>query len=49
MYGAVTIGDAWRFGHLNQMTRTVTQDITLYSVPNQLDMLMQILVGLMER
>ncbi len=46
VYGAVTIGDAWRFGKLEQATRTITQDILLYSVPNQLQELLQILVGI---
>ena len=48
VYGAVTIGDGWRFGKLDQQTRTITQDILLYSVPAQLEELLQILVGLTE-
>lgn len=48
IYGAVTIGDGWRFGKLDQTNRIVTQDIFLYSVPSQLEVLMQILVGVIE-
>jgi hypothetical protein len=48
VYGAVTIGDGWRFGKLEQATHTVTQDILLYSVPSQLEQLLQILIGLIE-
>jgi hypothetical protein len=48
IYGAVTMGDGWRFGKLDQTNRIVTQDILLYSVPSQLEVLMQILVGLIE-
>lgn len=48
VYGSVTIGDAWRFGKLDQTTHIITQDIILYSVPTQLETLMQILVGLIE-
>lgn len=48
VYGAVTIGDGWRFGKLEQATRTITQDILLYSVPSQLQQLLQILIGLIE-
>ncbi|MGK7891080.1 MAG: hypothetical protein AB4042_17260 [Leptolyngbyaceae cyanobacterium] len=48
VYGAVTIGDGWRFGQLDRTTHTITQDILLYSVPLQLDPLLQILVGIVE-
>ena len=48
VYGAVTMGDGWRFGKLAQATRMITQDIMLYSVPAQLELLLQILVGLIE-
>lgn len=46
VYSAVTIGEAWRFGRLDQVTRTVVQDIALYTVPTQLDILMKVSVGL---
>jgi hypothetical protein len=48
LYGAVTIGDAWRFGKLDQKTKTITQDISLYTVPGQLEQLLQILVGILQ-
>jgi hypothetical protein len=48
LYGAVTMGDAWRFGKLTTENRMITQDITLYRVPDDLDKLMQILIGLLE-
>ena len=48
LYGAVTIGDAWRFGKLDQASKTITQDISLYSVPGQLEQLLQILVGILQ-
>jgi hypothetical protein len=48
LYGAVTIGDAWRFGKLDQKTKTITQDIALYTVPGQLEQLLQILVGILQ-
>lgn len=49
LYGAVTIGEAWRFGKLEQTSKTITQDILLYSVPGQLEQLLQILVGILQR
>jgi hypothetical protein len=48
LYGAVTIGDAWRFGKLDQESKTITQDIALYTVPGQLEQLLQILVGILQ-
>ena len=49
LYGAVTIGDAWRFGRLDSKHQQITQDIALYRVPDDLDDLMQVLVGIVER
>ncbi len=48
LYGAVTIGDAWRFGKLTVQPQHITQDITLYRVPDDLEILMGILVGILE-
>jgi hypothetical protein len=48
LYGAVTVGDTWRFGLLEQQPLHITQDITLYRVPDDLDVLMQILIGILE-
>ena len=36
VYGAVTIGDAWRFGYLDAVNKTITQDIALYRIPDDL-------------
>ncbi len=46
LYGAVTTGDTWRFGHLDQLSHQITQDIALYRVPDDLEQLTQILMGL---
>jgi len=43
----VTIGNAWNFGKLNIKQKRITQDIPLYSIPNDLETLMKILVGIM--
>jgi hypothetical protein len=48
LYGAVTIGDAWRFGRLDRQPQQISQDITLYRVPDDLTILMQVLIGIME-
>ena len=49
LYGAVTIGDAWRFGQLDALTKEVTQDITLYRVPDDLAPLTQRIVGILQK
>jgi hypothetical protein len=44
LYGAVTTGDIWQFGSFHREKRVVTQDLMLYRVPTDLEVLMQILV-----
>ena len=48
VYGAVTIGDAWRFGYLDAVNKTITQDIALYRIPDDLPQVMGTLVGILE-
>ena len=48
IYGAVTIGDAWRFGYLDAVNKTITQDIALYRIPDDLAQIMNVLVGILE-
>jgi len=48
IYGAVTIGDAWRFGYLDVVNKTITQDIALYRIPDDLAQVMNVLVGILE-
>jgi hypothetical protein len=47
-YGAVTMGDVWRFGKLERSTQLITQDINLFKVPDDLDSLVKILIGILE-
>ena len=48
-YGAVTIGEAWRFGKLDKSNRRISQDLTLYRVPDELEQVLSILVGIIEQ
>ncbi|MFN6461171.1 MAG: hypothetical protein RMZ41_004920 [Nostoc sp. DedVER02] len=48
-YGAVTIGDVWRFGKLDVKAQQIIEDIKIYSLPDDLEALMKILVGIVER
>ena len=46
-YGAVTTGDMWRFGRLDRSSHQISQDITLYRIPDDLENLL-ILLGILE-
>jgi hypothetical protein len=48
LYGAVTIGDAWRFGKLDVEQKQIIQDIPLFTIPDQLEQLLQIISGILE-
>jgi hypothetical protein len=47
VYGAVTIGDVWVFGKLEQSIRMITRDISSYTLPDDLEVLLQILLGIL--
>jgi len=48
LYGAVTIGDIWRFGYLDSDRHQITQDLSLYRVPEDLEQLTRILIALIQ-
>lgn len=47
IYGSVSTGDSWRFGFLDRPARRVTQDLSLYTVPDDLEQLVGILTALL--
>lgn len=47
LYGAITVGDVWRFAVLDRQAKTVTQDINLLRVPADLRELSEALVGIL--
>lgn len=47
LYGAVTIGEIWRFGFLDSHSKTITQDLSLYNVPDRLSDIMSIIIGIL--
>lgn len=47
LWGAVSIGRVWQFSVLNAQQKTVTQDLNMYRVPNDLDELLRALVGIL--
>jgi hypothetical protein len=48
LYGAVTTGNDWRFGKFDRATRLITQDLKLYRVPEELEILVGLLIGLIQ-
>lgn len=48
IYGAISIGDIWRFGKLIRNSKSIYEDINSFSVPTDLEELLQILIGILE-
>ena len=49
LYGAVTTGNDWRFGEFHRQQRQIIQDLKLYRVPEELEILIGILIGLLSQ
>ncbi len=47
LYGAVSVGNIWQFGFLDRSEKRVYQDLNTYSVPTDLEDVMQILVAML--
>ena len=48
LYGAVTVGDSWRFGVLDRAEKRITQDISQFRIPADLDDLLAVLTGILQ-
>ena len=46
-YGAVTIGNLWQFGKLDQVEKTIYQDLNLFKIPDDLLDLGKVLLGIL--
>jgi hypothetical protein len=42
--GALTTGEVWRFGRLDRVSKTITQDLNLYEILGQIEVIQRILV-----
>lgn len=49
LYGAVTNGEDWRFGKFYRQEKLVVQDIKLYRVPEGLEELLRVLLGILQQ
>ncbi len=49
IYGTVTTGREWHFGKLDRETKTISQSIESFAIPNNLEEIMRILIGILEK
>ncbi|NEO83378.1 MAG: hypothetical protein F6J87_03835 [Spirulina sp. SIO3F2] len=48
IYGAVTMGNFWLFGYLDAEAKQITQDLRGYQVPDDVEELVRVLVGILQ-
>ena len=42
------MGDVWRFGQLDCNSKQITQDLNLFKVPDDLELLLKSLLGILQ-
>lgn len=47
LYGAITIGEVWKFATLNRTEKQITKDINSYTIPSEVDKVFSILMGIL--
>lgn len=47
LYGAITVGDLWRFGVLSRAQKRIAKDIDSFRVPADLEELFKVLLGIL--
>lgn len=48
LYGAVTMGDVWRFGVLDRQNKIIYKDIDAFLIPSQIETFFAILLGILD-
>lgn len=48
IYGAVAVGELWRFGMLDSQKMRIVKDIDSFRVPVDLDELFQLFLGILQ-
>lgn len=48
IYGAVTVGDLWKFGTLARKEKLISKDINSFRVPQDLEDLFSVLIGILK-
>jgi len=49
LYGAVSIGELWRFGVLEREARTIYKDLHTYRVPEDMEQVFLIILGILQK
>lgn len=49
LYGALSTREIWQFGMLQRGKQHLVEDLTLYRVPQELELLTRILIGIVSR
>ena len=47
LYGAVSIGELWRFGVLNRYDKSIYKDLHTYRVPEDIEQVLTIIIGIL--
>ncbi|KOR32195.1 hypothetical protein TI05_08815 [Achromatium sp. WMS3] len=47
IFGAITVGDIWRFGRLDRINKKITKDIDAFRIPLDINDLFQVMVGVL--
>ncbi|WP_133511831.1 hypothetical protein [Candidatus Thiosymbion oneisti] len=47
LYGAITVGDIWKFGVLERKRQHITKDIDSFTIPGDLERVFSILIGIL--
>jgi hypothetical protein len=47
LYGAVSIGELWRFGILKRMEKNILRDLHTYRVPEDIESIFSIIIGIL--
>lgn len=48
LYGAITVGDVWRFGRLERQQKLILKDIDSFRVPLDMEELFKVLIGILK-
>jgi hypothetical protein len=49
LYGAVSIGELWRFGILNREEKNILRDLHTYRVPEDIEDIFSIIIGILKK
>ncbi len=49
LYGAVSIGELWRFGILNRAKKNILRDLHTYRVPEDIEDIFSIIIGILKK